>query len=180
MKSRSVAVWHRVATVAAAFSAASLAGQSTVDRPTGALDGKIVYLHAGHGWTANNLGSGSWTTQRGETFEIVEDLLNQDMHTMQAESLWNAGATIVPLRPLDHQPLEVVLDNDDPGVTFSGLWNDSVSPIYFGDPGDLPYRFAATSATETAVASYVPSFAEAGFYPVYAWTRAGSDRVEQL
>ncbi|MEL6497106.1 MAG: GC-type dockerin domain-anchored protein [Planctomycetota bacterium] len=156
------------------------AAQPALERPTGALDGKVVYLHAGHGWTANNLGSGSWTTQRGETFEIVEDLLNQDMHTMQAESLWNAGATIVPLRPVDHQPLEVVLDNDDSGVTFSGAWSDSVSPVYFGDPGDLPYRFAAASPVETAVARYVPAFSASGFYPVYAWTRAGGDRVEQL
>ncbi len=175
MASRRIAL-----SLAAAIAASAASGQALTDRPSGALDGKIIYLHAGHGWTADNLGSGSWTTQRGETFEIVEDLLNQDMHTIQAESLWNAGATIVPLRPLDHQPLEIVLDNDDAGVTFTGPWNDSVSPIYFGSPGDLPYRFASTAPTESAVARYEPSFTQPGFYPVYAWTRAGSDRVNQL
>lgn len=171
---------RRFALAAAAAVTPLATAQSATDRPSGALDGKIVYLHAGHGWTADNLGSGSWTTQRGETFEIVEDLLNQDMHTFQAESLWNAGATIVPLRPIDHQPLEIVLDNDDPDVTFSGAWNVSVSPIFFGDVGDVPYLFAGTSPTETAVARYTPSFAEPGFYPVYAWTRPGFDRVNQL
>ena len=166
--------------IIALLAASTATGQPQVERPAGALDGKIVYLHAGHGWTADNLGSGNWSTQRGENFEIVEDLLNQDMHTIQARSLWNAGATIVPLRPIDHQPLEVVLDNDDPGVTFVGVWNDSLSPIFFGEPGDLPYRFAATSPTETAVASFTPDLVQAGFYPVYAWTRVGSDRVNQL
>ena len=30
-------------------------------QPSGALTGKIVYTHAGHGWTADNLGNGDWT-----------------------------------------------------------------------------------------------------------------------
>ncbi|MEL7474425.1 MAG: hypothetical protein AAGK04_14000, partial [Planctomycetota bacterium] len=149
-------------------------------RPSGALEGKIVFLHAGHGWTADNLGSGFWFTQRPETNEIVEDLHNIDFQTFQAEALWNAGATIAPLRPIGHQPNEVVLDNDDPEVTFVGAWSDSLSPIYFGDPGDTPYRFAGTSPTETAFARYRPTIPEQGFYPVYAWTRHGVDRVEQL
>jgi len=149
-------------------------------QPAGALSGKIVYLHGGHGWTADNLGAGAWFTQRPETFEIVEDFLNQDLLRFQADSLWRVGATVVPLRPIGHQPHETVLDNDDPGVTFSGSWSNSSSPIFFGSPGDLPYRFASTAPVETAFARYRPDLPEAGFYPVYAWTRHGLDRVEQL
>lgn len=149
-------------------------------RPEGALSGKIVYLHGGHGWTAENLTNGAWFTQRPETFEVVEDLLNQDLLLFQAEALWNAGATIVPLRPIGHQPIEVVLDNDDAGVTFTGPWNDSSQPQFFGDVGDVPYRFANTSATETAIARYTPDLPEAGLYPVYTWVLFSSNRVDQL
>ena len=84
-----------------------LASERVETRPVGALTGKIVYLNAGHGWTAANQSGGAWTTQRGETFEIVEDLL----------------------RPIGDQIHEVVLDNDDPGVTFEGPWSNSSSPV---------------------------------------------------
>ncbi|MEN1679303.1 MAG: fibronectin type III domain-containing protein [Planctomycetota bacterium] len=146
-------------------------------QPDGGLDGKIVYLHGGHGYTANNLGSGSWASQRPLLLEMVEDLGNQDQMTFLADYLWNAGATVAALRPIGHQPNEVVMDNDDPGVTFSGAWSNSSSPIYFGSPGDVPYRFASTSLTETATARYTPNIPESGFYPVYSWTRYGSDRA---
>jgi hypothetical protein len=161
--------------------AAAAGDQPRVEqRPAGALSGKIVYLNAGHGWTAANQSGGAWTTQRGESFEIVEDLLNGDFHAFQAESLWNAGATIVPLRPIGDQIHEVVLDNDDPGVTFEGPWSDSSSPVYFGSAGDLPYRFAAVSETETARAVYRPVLPEAGLYPVYTWVLGDANRADQL
>ncbi|MCA9240831.1 MAG: fibronectin type III domain-containing protein [Planctomycetales bacterium] len=146
-------------------------------QPSGALDGKIVYVHGGHGYTASNEGSGAWSTQRPLLLNMVEDMGNQDQLTFFAEYLFNAGATVVPLRPIGHQSNEVVMDNDDPGVTFTGAWSNSTASVYFGDPGDVPYRFASTSATETATAEYRPNIPEAGFYPVYAWTRSGSDRA---
>ncbi|MEM7576864.1 MAG: N-acetylmuramoyl-L-alanine amidase [Planctomycetota bacterium] len=146
-------------------------------QPEGGLSDKIVYLHAGHGYTANNLGSGAWSTQRGLTTGVVEDLGNQDQMTFLADYLFNAGATVVPLRPVGHQPFEVVVDNVDAGVTFSGAWSNSSAGLYFGEAGEVPYRFASTSATETAVATYRPDLPSAGEYPVYAWTRYGSDRA---
>lgn len=171
--------WRRFF-VCAALAAAGFVAPLAGGRPEGGLSGKIVYLHAGHGWTADNLGFGVWFTQRPETFEIVEDLLNQDLMEFQADALWNAGATIVPLRPIGHQEIERVLDNDDQDVSFSGAWFDSASPVFFGDVGDTPYKFAFTSPDENAVATYRPDLPEAGVYPVYAWTLGGSNRVEQV
>ncbi len=158
------------------LSAAGLVEVGT--QPSGALSGKIVYTHAGHGWTADNLGNGAWTTQRGELFEMVEDLGNQDQMTFLADYLFRAGATVVPLRPVGYQPNEVIVDNDDPGVTFVGNWTVSNASVYFGEPGDVPYQFTSTAATETAYARYQPNIPEAGFYPVYAWTKSGTNRAE--
>jgi N-acetylmuramoyl-L-alanine amidase len=151
-------------------------------QPDGGLAGKVVYIHAGHGYTADTGaggvgGSGAWSFQRPLLLGMVEDLGNQDQMTFLADYLFRAGATIAPLRPIGYQPLEVVLDNDDAGVTFTGDWTNSNSSIYFGSVGDVPYRFATTSATETAVARYRPEIAQAGFFPVYAWSHYGSDRA---
>ena len=146
-------------------------------QPDGALSGKVVYTHGGHGIDANNTGNGAWSYQRPLLLDMIEDLGNQDQMTIFADYLFRSGATVVPLRPVGHQPNEIILDNDDVEVTFSGAWSNSSSPIYFGDPGDIPYRFASTSATETATAEYTPNVTEAGFYPVYSWTRYGSDRA---
>src|SRR5690606_21096357 len=48
---------------------------------TGSLDGKIVYLMGGHGWTYNG---SEWHTQRFEYNEMVEDFGNQDQATIMA------------------------------------------------------------------------------------------------
>jgi N-acetylmuramoyl-L-alanine amidase/Fibronectin type III domain len=146
-------------------------------QPQGGLSDKIVYVHSGHGYVADNLGSGAWSTQRGETFEIVEDFGNQDQATAYANFLFNAGATVVPLRPIGHQPREVVMDNDEPGVTFVGGWSNSSSTVYYGSPGDVRFRFATTSPTQTAYARYQPNIPASGFYPVYAWSPSGSNRA---
>ncbi|MFG0306711.1 MAG: GC-type dockerin domain-anchored protein [Phycisphaerales bacterium JB040] len=144
---------------------------------SGSLAGKIVYLEPGHG--RYDTGS-SWAFQRSVLLDNVEDLNNQDAATELAETLLRAGATVVPMRPIGRQPIEVVVDNDDPGVAFAGAWSDSTDPVFFGSPGDVPYRFALTSATETATATYTPVLPAAGFYPVYTWVRHGANRVEQL
>ncbi|MEO1497156.1 MAG: fibronectin type III domain-containing protein [Planctomycetota bacterium] len=143
-------------------------------QPSGALDGKIVYIHGGHGITATDSG---WGYQRPLLLDMNEDLGNQDQLTYFADSLWRAGATVVPLRPIGHQPNEFVLDNDDVEVTFQGPWNDSSASVYFGSAGDVSYRFANTSATETATAQYRPNIADAGFYPVYGWSSSGGNRA---
>jgi hypothetical protein len=65
-------------------------------------------------------------------------------------------------------------------VTFAGSWSDSSQTTFWGTAGDVPYRFASLSATETATATYTPTIPVAGFYPVYTWVLAGSDRGDQL
>src|ERR1700752_1070293 len=85
-------------------------------QPAGGLSGKIVYIHAGHGITADNEEKGKWTFQRGPGLGMIEDLGNIDQMNFLADYLFRAGATVVPLRPVGHQTNEVVLDNDDVGV----------------------------------------------------------------
>ena len=77
---------------------------------------------------------------------MIEDLGNVDQMTFLADYLFRAGATVVPLRPVGHQTNEVVLDNDDPGVTFRRPAGRTAQlDVYFGSAGDVPYRFATTS-----------------------------------
>jgi hypothetical protein len=143
----------------------------------GPLSGRVIFTCAGHGWTWNGK---TWNTQRGVGREMNEDYGNLDQMNFFIPYVFNAGATVVPLRPIGHQANEVVLDNTSPGVKFSGRWYDSHSPMYFGEPSAVPYRFALLAGTETARATYTPRIPAAGFYPVYTWARHGPDRTSQL
>ncbi|GAB4324486.1 MAG: hypothetical protein Kow0059_20120 [Candidatus Sumerlaeia bacterium] len=174
----------RAAAAAAAGPAPQTVLAPAARQPQGALSGRIVYCSAGHGWTADqdNPGTrtGLWFTQRGDNNEIVEDLGNLDQLTMFANYAFNAGATVVPFRPLGYQSNEVVIDNDDPGAVFTpgASWLDSTNPQYFGDAADtVHYRYTPKSQVETATARYTPDLPAPGFYPVYCWTRDGTDRV---
>lgn len=150
---------------------------SSVQQRQGALSGKIVFMNSGHGWTYD---PNYWRLQRGVGNEMNEDYGNLDQLNFFAQYCFNAGATVVSMRPLGHQTNEVILDNDDVGVVFSGSWSDSSQTVFWGSPGDLPYRFASLSATETATATYTPNIPVAGFYPVYTWVLVGIDRGDQL
>ena len=98
------------------------------------------------------------------------------------------GATVVPMRPIGRQVNEVVLDNDSPGVTYTGTWSDDATFARWydedygvGGNDAVPYRFASVDAgAETATATYTPNIPAAGFYPVYTWVAQGSDRTNQL
>ena len=147
-------------------------------QPTGALSGRIVFMNSGHGWTWHTtLG---WRLQRGTLQEMNEDYGNLDQLNFFAAYCFNAGATVVSMRPLGQQTNEVVLDNDDAGVVFTGVWFDSASTYFFGSAGDVPYRYANLTNNETATATYTPNIPVEGYYPVYTWVRAGSDRGDQL
>lgn len=152
---------------------------------SGALNGKIVFTSAGHGWEWNSTLGRYDSDDRGDYNEVLEPLGNQDQLTAYADYLLRAGATVVPMRPIGRQINEVVLDNDSPGVTFSAGWSNSSQTKYYdedyGAVADaIPYKFAATTTgAETATATYTPNIPAAGFYPVYTWVLYGTDRTAQ-
>ncbi|UCD27662.1 MAG: hypothetical protein JSV03_11180 [Planctomycetota bacterium] len=150
-------------------------------QPAGALSGVVVFVSAGHGWTA---GSTSWYLQRPLLLEMNEDYGNLEQLNYLVNYLYNAGAVVVPFRPVGYKTTEIVLDNDDPGVTFIGIWqNSSTSSGYYENGitiSGIPYKYAYTNPTETATARYTPNIPSSDFYPVYCWTKDDTDRVEQI
>ncbi len=68
----------------------------------------------------------------------------------------------------------VILDNVDPGVTFTGTWSTGTSSGRYG--ADYRYAYAGTGQM-TAV--YQPTIPIAGTYQIYAWWVAGSNRTSQ-
>ncbi len=146
-------------------------------QPAGALSGRIVFTSAGHGWDWTG---SAWALGRGVLNGMSEDYGNIDQMAMFAFYCFNAGATVVPFRPVGFQTNEVVLDNVSPAVTWGGFWEDSTYEVYFGQAGAVPYRFASVSATETATATYTPNIPVAGFYPVYTWVLTSGNRTNQL
>jgi len=150
---------------------------STVNPPTGALTGRVVFTSGGHGW---NWSGTAWGLDRPVLLGMNEDYGNLDQMSLFAYYCFNAGATVVPLRPIGNQTNEVVLDNDDAAVSFSGSWASSSATVFYGDPGDVPYRFATVAGAETATATYTPSIPVAGLYPVYTWVTHSSNRTNQL
>jgi hypothetical protein len=111
-----------------------------------------------------------------------EDYGNLDQMTLFAYYCFNAGATVVPMRPIGHQTNEVVLDNTSLAVSFSGPWSDEVAEsVYYGQASDsVHFRYAAVAGSETATATYTPTIPVAGFYPVYTWVPHGANRTNQL
>jgi hypothetical protein len=153
-------------------------------QPTGPLTGKIVYTSGGHGWDWNSA-LDRWATDRPE-YQLVEDFGTQEQMSYYVDYLFNAGATVVPMRPVGRQINEVVVDNDLASVTYTGSWSDSTTGArwYDEDYGavadSVRYRFANVNASsETATATYTPNIPAAGFYPVYTWVSPGTNRTLQ-
>jgi len=154
-------------------------------QPAGPLTGKIVYASAGHGWEYSDV-LARWNTDRGNLGSLVEDFGNQDQFSLYVDYVFQAGATVVPMRPVGRQLNEVVVDNDSPDVVWSGSWSNSTGGVrwYDEDYGttvdSVRYRFASVTAEPaTATASFAPTIPAAGLYPVYAWASQGSNRASQ-
>lgn len=148
-------------------------------QPTGALSGVVIYAAAGHGWTWNG---SSWGLQRPLLLNMIEDYGNLDQLNYFVNYAFNAGATIVPLRPIGYQDNEVVLDQDDPQVSYTGGWANSSSQPYYENGvtnSGFGYRFAEASGSETATAHYTPNLPESGYYPVYTWVLDSANRTVQ-
>jgi hypothetical protein len=148
-------------------------------QPIGALTGVTVYASAGHGWTA---GETSWYLQRPVLLDMCEDYGNIDMLNHFVHYAFNAGATVVPFRPVGWQMIEIVLDQDDPGVTYVGSWTDGSSSKYYENnatPSGVAYKWTSASTSETHTARYTPGITVTDFYPVYCFTIASSNRTLQ-
>lgn len=148
-------------------------------QPSGALSGVVVYAAAGHGWTWNG---SSWGLQRPLLLDMIEDYGNIEQLNYFVNYAFNAGATVVAFRPVGYQTEEIVIDQDDPQVTFTGIWSNSGSNPHYENGvtvSGISYRFAATSASETHTARYTPNITVEGFYPVYTWVLDSSNRTTQ-
>ena len=108
---------------------------------------------------------------------MIEDLGNQDQMTFFADYLFRAGATVVPLRPVGHQPNEVVLDNDDTEVIFSELGPIARRLFTLAMQAMCLIGLPASRSPKPRFARYRPNIQESGFYPVYSWTSYGPSRV---
>jgi hypothetical protein len=147
-------------------------------QPTGALSGVTVFLSAGHGWTA---GATSWYLQRPVLLDMCEDYGNIDQLNFMAHFAYNAGATVVTFRPVGWQPIEIILDNDEAGVTYTGTWSEGSSAKYYdGDvTSTVVYKFTDSQPTETATARFTPNITQTDYYPVYCFAIASSNRTLQ-
>lgn len=148
-------------------------------QPIGALTGVTVFVSAGHGWTA---GDTNWFLQRPVLLSMCEDYGNIDVLNYFCQFAFNAGATVVPLRPAGWQPVEIVLDNDDAGVTYQGAWSNGSSSKYFENGvtnSGVVYRFASAATVESSVARFTPTIATSDFYPVYTFVIASANRTVQ-
>ena len=164
----------------------------------GALAGKSVYLSAGHGftWTAT---LGRWATQRGNTHDIVEDLVSAEViNHYLVTYLRNAGATVFTVRERDLNPHQVIVDADQGGnATVEGGgtyaesgpgWQDTAEPgfraglaPYAGNvnpfAGGTTRAVAAAAGAPTAWATWTLTVPADGLYEVYVSYSQGEDRA---
>ncbi len=169
--------------------------KSWMPNPAGALWGKSVYLSPGHGW----YWTGSrWTTQRGYSEGVVEDLSNAESVTQfLVPCLQAAGALVVPLREIDTTTRMVIVDNDDgQEPTERGQYREEGDPFLFSDStqtgfrvfsGSIPTgtnpfasgtnRLMNTAPTETARAIYTFNVPADGYYNVYISYSSYSQRA---
>ncbi len=156
----------------------------------GALTGRVVYVSAGHGFTWN-ASLNAWRTQRGNTNDIVEDLVSTEtVAQFLIPMLLNAGAVVFPVREPDLQTEMVVVDNADPGYSEQGapgVFSTSTLKGYAHPPRPMPSgtnpfelgtnRLMVASSSATASATFVPAIPADGYYNVYISYSAFSARV---
>lgn len=137
----------------------------------GQLEDKTIFISPGHGYYHHpSLG---WTSQRPVMGQLVEDLETADtVFTFLADYLRRAGADVWPLRCECPSPTEVVVDNESPGYSELGHWASTSSGGYRGSA-----RYAAVTAGGRQKAVFRPDIPEAGYYPVYLWYVAGTNRT---
>ena len=147
-----------------------LADEHLVPSEPGALSGKTVVLSPGHGRMLRN---GAWAWQRPLLHEIREDIhTNEIMIEVVQRYLVGAGCRVESCRERSFQTAEKLVD--DPAAAASGTWTPSTNVNAFFGSG---YRWARSSANESATLTFTPDLPRAGRYPVYVWFTQGSDRA---
>ncbi|MGD1994957.1 MAG: fibronectin type III domain-containing protein, partial [Anaerolineae bacterium] len=153
-------------------------------QPQGALTGKTVYVSAGHGWLWNST-LADWRVQRipyprpPYVGPIIEDFNNAEVvNQYLLQYLWNAGATVIPVRERDMHAVERIVNNDDAtGYVEEGAWETSTFAGYDPNVWDHTYRYTATVAGRaTSTATWTTTMPEDGRYAVYVWYRHGPNR----
>ncbi len=158
------------------ISRAGTAISPALREPSGNLSGRVIFTSGGHGWVKGS----NWFLQRGVLNEMVEDYGNLDQMNFFAYYCFNAGATVIPLRPVGFQTNEVVIDNISASVIFSGAWtNVTNESVYFGVVGS-GFHQSPSSLTENGLATFTPNLPATDFYPVYTWVPHGANRTNQL
>jgi len=157
---------------------------------TGALSGKTIYLSPGHGFFRSSP-LGRWATQRGNTNDVVEDLVSiETLNQYLLPMLMGAGATVVPVRESDLNPRMVILNNGGAGYSeagAAGLFSTSTlagwgpPPVPMGNAVE-PFklggnRLMTAAPTATASATWAPTVPADGYYHVYVSYSAYSARV---
>jgi N-acetylmuramoyl-L-alanine amidase len=154
----------------------------------GFLTGKTVYLSAGHGWTWRSEPD-AFSTQRGNTWDIVEDLVSAEVvNQYLVPYLLNAGAIVFTVRERDLQEAMLIVDDADAGYSESGAGFRASAAVGFAS-GRAPYSGSAnpmrlgatreltTTAAVTSSARWTPTLTSAGDYAVYVSYAAGADRA---
>jgi len=148
-----------------------------IDHPgpvDGALSGKAVYVSQCHGYIYYD-SLGTFSTQRGNLFETVEDFHNPEgANHFLVKYLENMGARVFTARERDTQPLMAIADNDGSGYSETGAgFADGAAG--FAQLGSLPYGTDPFDAGTTrtfpsdggGVATWTPTVPEADYYAVY-------------
>ncbi len=169
----------------------ALAGLPQTRTRTGALSGKTIYLSPGHGFYRSSP-LGRWATQRGNTNDLIEDLVSiETLNQYLLPMLTGAGATVIPVRESDLNPRMVLVDNGRQGYSEQGgaeLFSTSSPGSGWGPPsvpmgnavqpfllGDT--RLMTAAATATARATWAPSIPADGYFHVYVSYSADPSRV---
>lgn len=146
----------------------------------GALAGKTIYVSPGHGFTWSDIsGTFYWRTQRGNTNQIVEDLVSAEtLDQFLIPMLQNAGADVISVREADLNTNMVIVDNGGPGYAETGPgFSDSTltgwgTPTFPMSGSALPFsmgtnRLMDVAPTATASATWSATLPADGYYNVY-------------
>lgn len=157
-------------------------------RGQGALAGKVIYLSPGHGFTWSGPVA-DWRTQRGNTNDIVEDLVSvETVSQYLMPMLLNAGARVVSVRELDLNSSLVIVDNGEAGYGETGFGFSNSTIPGWGRPtlpmsgATLPFslgsnRLMAAANVVTSEATYTASIATPGYYEISVSYTSFSARV---